>query len=76
MPSNESPESDAAACDFLDMIERDRRAGRLRPAAEYLLRFPGFEDRIARELAAIAGRRPGMPADRSGAERCPGRPAP
>ncbi|HLQ37271.1 MAG TPA: protein kinase [Planctomycetota bacterium] len=53
MPPNDRPESDAAACDFLDLVDRDRAAGRLRSLAEYLLRFPGFEERITRELAAI-----------------------
>jgi WD40 repeat protein len=53
MSPNERPESDAAACDFLEMVDRDRRGGRVRSLAEYQARFPGFEERIERELAAF-----------------------
>src|SRR5262249_54415376 len=45
---------DAAACDFLAMVERDRAAGRLRALPDYQTRFPGFERRIAREFASLA----------------------
>ena len=47
------PREDAAASDFLCMVEADRAAGNLRTLADYQARFPGFENRVAQEWAAL-----------------------
>ncbi len=47
------PREDAAASDFLCMVEADRGAGTLRTLADYQARFPGFENRVAQEWAAL-----------------------
>ena len=74
MLPDDCQEADAAACDFLEMLDRDRAAGRERSREEYLARFPGFEPRIARELAAIARAAPEQrPAAVPGAARRIGR---
>ena len=54
MVVHDSPESDAAACDFLEMYDCDRRQRRARSLPEYQRRFPGHETRVAREFAALA----------------------
>lgn len=53
MVAHDDPESDAAACDFLELHDRDRRAGRNRSLPEYQQLFPGHEARIALELASL-----------------------
>ena len=69
MSTIDSQEADAAACDFLEMYDRDRAAGRVRSAADYVARFPGFEARIEREFAAMAA----APPPRAARERRVGR---
>lgn len=55
MPAANDARADAAAFDFLDLLQADVTAQRRRPLAEYLSRFPEFQERIAREyLAATA----------------------
>jgi len=44
---------EAAGCDFLDLYLEDREAGQPRPLREYLARFPGHEEFIAREFLAL-----------------------
>jgi WD40 repeat protein len=46
-------QADAAACDFLAMYDDDRARGSVRTLQDYQLRFPGFEQRIAQEHAAL-----------------------
>ncbi len=58
MLTPDGPASDAAACDFLEMLDRDRARGNVRARAEYLARFPGHEARIRRELDALAEQPP------------------
>ncbi|MBI5852787.1 MAG: protein kinase, partial [Planctomycetes bacterium] len=53
MTSLTDPREDAAACDLLALVHEDRAAGKKRSAAEYQALFPGFEERIARELADL-----------------------
>ncbi|MFY9342085.1 MAG: serine/threonine-protein kinase, partial [Planctomycetota bacterium] len=50
MPRDLHAEAEAAAGDFLAMFDEDRAAGRVRERADYLARFPAFQDRIAREF--------------------------
>jgi WD40 repeat protein len=53
MPECRDPREDAAASDFLDMVERDRAAGTARSLAEYQARFVGFAARIEKEWAGL-----------------------
>ncbi len=46
------------------MFDDDRAAGRVRTRADYLTRFPGFEDRIAREFDELDARRRDAAAER------------
>lgn len=64
-----SEEQNAALCDFLLEVERDRAAGGLRPLAHYLGRFSRFQEAVAREYLALAdaSRVHAEPADLSGA---------
>lgn len=57
MAPPDGPASDAAACDFLEMFDRDRAGGRVRTRDEYLARFPGFEERVGREFASVSDSR-------------------
>ncbi|MCY2959238.1 MAG: protein kinase [Planctomycetota bacterium] len=41
--------------DFADQLLSDLDAGRLRPLAHYLARFPGHEEAVAREYIALTG---------------------
>jgi WD40 repeat protein/tRNA A-37 threonylcarbamoyl transferase component Bud32 len=53
MPRPFDSQESAALCDFLDLWLEDRSNGRLRPLAEYLRRFPGHEEEVAREFIAL-----------------------
>ena len=59
--------AEAAAGDFLAMYEQDCAAGLPRSRADYLARFPGFEDRIAQEFDALAPPGGGQPTAATGA---------
>jgi len=67
MDESSDPRGDAVACDFLAMVERDRATGTVRSLAAYQARFPGHEDRIAREWAA------GVPGDAPAENKAPAR---
>jgi eukaryotic-like serine/threonine-protein kinase len=49
----------AVLCDFLDLWLEDRAAGQHRSLAEYLRRFPGHEEKVAREFLALDRERKG-----------------
>src|SRR5262245_26367386 len=53
MPDAADSQQSAALCDFLDLFLDDRAAGRRRGLAEYLRRFPGHEEEVAREFLAL-----------------------
>jgi WD40 repeat protein/serine/threonine protein kinase len=53
MAASGGTEDSAALCDFLDLYLDDRARGLRRPLAEYLRRFPGREEAIAREFVAL-----------------------
>ncbi len=46
------PIADSALCDFLLQLERDSATGSIRALADYLPRFPGHEEDVAREYLA------------------------
>ncbi len=50
-------ERDSALCDFRLQAESDSRGAGLRPLRDYLARFPGHEEDIAREYLAILDER-------------------
>src|SRR5262245_51972968 len=53
-----------AAClvDFIQLYRADSKRGAVRPLAAYALRFPGHEDLVAREYAALRDQPPGAAA--------------
>ena len=46
-------EAEAAVCDFVELWLEDRECSRVRSLAEYLVRFPSHEARIAREYLVL-----------------------
>jgi eukaryotic-like serine/threonine-protein kinase len=59
MPGPFDSQESAALCDFLDIWLEDRANGRRRPLAEYLRRFPGHEEQVAREFLTLDRERSG-----------------
>ncbi|MEO6596010.1 MAG: serine/threonine-protein kinase, partial [Planctomycetota bacterium] len=51
----------AAVGDFVEMWSADQRRGLVRPLADYLARFPGFESSIAREYLSLVEPQPSPP---------------
>jgi WD40 repeat protein len=68
MPDPDDSRQSAVLCDFLDLWLDDRSAGRSRPLAEYLRRFPGHEEQVAREFLALSDGAAPAPAGAEGAE--------
>jgi WD40 repeat protein/serine/threonine protein kinase len=62
--------------DFADQLMTDLAAGRARPLAHYLARFPGHEEDVAREYLALTGKAPSTPSDASAGAPPRERPAP
>jgi serine/threonine protein kinase/formylglycine-generating enzyme required for sulfatase activity len=52
MENSESESNDRVALEVMLALESDRAAGRSQPLAVYLLRYPGFEEVVAREFVA------------------------
>ncbi len=65
--SDATESSGSILFDFADQLLTDVDAGRLRPLAHYLERFPGHEEKVAREYLALTGTFTG--ADTSGTKR-------
>jgi len=57
MDEDSTPGLSTVIADFIGRYVRHDAEGRLRPLAEYLTRYPGFEEAIAREFAELEARR-------------------
>ncbi len=57
MSADPTNPDDSAICDFLDQFLEDEGAQRIRPLSEYLRRFPGHEEAIAREFIDLVTER-------------------